>query len=76
MDRLQSKQQVPRKTFTRRPWTQAEKSAVAEFFERQRYTCETLGKKEFDACIAANPVLKGRSWRNVKDHFYNTFKRK
>ncbi|KAM9448689.1 M-phase phosphoprotein 8 isoform 2-T2 [Salvelinus alpinus] len=30
------------------------------------------GKKECDACIAAEPVLQGRTWKDVKNYVHNT----
>ena len=65
-----------RQSYTRRQWSDEEKEAVATFFERQRFTTERPGKKEFDACIKAHRVLNARTWLNVKDYFYNTFRRK
>lgn len=71
-----TRKQRKRTAYTRRPWSEEEKDAVQNFFSRQRFTSEKPGKKEFDSCIAANPILNSRSWKNVKDYFYNTFKRK
>ncbi|XP_029558528.1 uncharacterized protein LOC115155749 isoform X4 [Salmo trutta] len=32
------------------------------------------GKKECDACIAAEPALQGRTWKDVKNYVHNTLK--
>ncbi|XP_070694392.1 uncharacterized protein [Pempheris klunzingeri] len=56
----------------RRPWSEKEQSAV------KRYLCEFIetmkvpGKKECNACIAAEPDLIGRSWTDVKNYVHNT----
>lgn len=44
----------------------------------KRYLCEFItrmkvpGKKECNACIAAEPDLSGRSWTDVKNYVHNT----
>ncbi|XP_056908605.1 M-phase phosphoprotein 8 isoform X3 [Takifugu flavidus] len=56
----------------RRPWAEKEQAAV------KRYLCEFIttmkvpGKKECNACIAAEPDLSGRSWTDVKNYVHNT----
>lgn len=30
------------------------------------------GKRECDACIAAEPALKGRMWKEIKNYVHNT----
>ncbi|XP_020317697.2 uncharacterized protein LOC109871285 isoform X2 [Oncorhynchus kisutch] len=32
------------------------------------------GKKECDACLAAEPALQGRTWKDVKNYVHNTLK--
>lgn len=56
----------------RRPWSEKEQAAV------KRYLCEFIttmkvpGKKECNACIAAEPDLGGRSWTDDKNYVHNT----
>ncbi|XP_075887040.1 M-phase phosphoprotein 8 isoform X2 [Nelusetta ayraudi] len=56
----------------RKPWSEKEQSAV------KRYLCEFItkmkvpGKKECNACIAAEPDLNGRSWTDIKNYVHNT----
>ncbi|XP_027146992.1 M-phase phosphoprotein 8 isoform X3 [Larimichthys crocea] len=63
---------VQKAALKRRPWTEKEQAAV------KRYLCEFIrtmkvpGKKECNACIAAEPDLGGRSWTDVKNYVHNT----
>ncbi|XP_068185624.1 M-phase phosphoprotein 8 isoform X2 [Antennarius striatus] len=63
---------VQKSTLKRRPWSEKEQAAV------KRYLCEFIttmkvpGKKECNACIAAEPDLCGRSWTDVKNYVHNT----
>ncbi|XP_063743201.1 M-phase phosphoprotein 8 isoform X1 [Eleginops maclovinus] len=63
---------VEKPTLKRRPWSEWEQAAV------KRYLCEFItelkvpGKKECNACIAAEPDLSGRSWTDVKNYVHNT----
>lgn len=63
---------VPKPALKRRPWSEKEQAAV------KRYLCEFIttmkvpGKKECNACIAAEPDLGGRSWTDVKNYVHNT----
>lgn len=63
---------VQKSALKRRPWSEKEQAAV------KRYLCEFItrmkvpGKKECNACIAAEPDLSGRSWTDVKNYVHNT----
>lgn len=63
---------VQKAALKRRPWSEKEQAAV------KRYLCEFItrmkvpGKKECNACIAAEPDLAGRSWTDVKNYVHNT----
>lgn len=63
---------VQKPALKRRPWSEREQAAV------KRYLCEFItgmkvpGKKECNACIAAEPDLGGRSWTDVKNYVHNT----
>ncbi|XP_075967677.1 M-phase phosphoprotein 8 isoform X1 [Anarhichas minor] len=63
---------VQKPALKRRPWNEREQAAV------KRYLCEFItgmkvpGKKECNACIAAEPDLGGRSWTDVKNYVHNT----
>ncbi|XP_041806713.1 M-phase phosphoprotein 8 isoform X1 [Chelmon rostratus] len=63
---------VQKPALKRRPWSEKEQAAV------KRYLCEFIttmkvpGKKECNACIAAEPDLVGRSWTDVKNYVHNT----
>ncbi|XP_051260852.1 M-phase phosphoprotein 8 isoform X3 [Dicentrarchus labrax] len=63
---------IQKPALKRRPWSEKEQAAV------KRYLCEFIttmkvpGKKECNACIAAEPDLCGRSWTDVKNYVHNT----
>ncbi|XP_077392862.1 M-phase phosphoprotein 8 isoform X2 [Festucalex cinctus] len=56
----------------RRPWSEREQAAVkhrmSDFLKRMKVP----GKKDCNACIAAEPDLVGRSWTDVKNYVHNS----
>ena len=62
-----------KKRSRRRPWSAAERNAIVRHF----HTCSVLkrvpGKNEIEQAIASDPVLKNRTWRNIKDCVRNMF---
>ncbi|XP_077435661.1 M-phase phosphoprotein 8 isoform X2 [Vanacampus margaritifer] len=56
----------------RRPWNEREQAAVkhrmSDFLKRMKVP----GKKDCNACIAAEPDLAGRSWTDVKNYVHNS----
>ncbi|XP_074550467.1 M-phase phosphoprotein 8 isoform X2 [Halichoeres trimaculatus] len=56
----------------RRPWSEKEQAAVKRFLCEFITTMKVPGKKECNACIAAEPDLSGRSWTDVKNYVHNT----
>ncbi|XP_061774245.1 M-phase phosphoprotein 8 isoform X2 [Nerophis ophidion] len=59
-------------TLKRRPWSEREQAAVkhnmSEFFGKMKVP----GKKDCNACIAAEPDLSGRSWTDIKNYVHNS----
>ena len=53
------------------PWSKEESLAVLEFFSVAIKNKKVPGKREAEACIQANPCLKSRSWKVVKDFIRN-----
>ena len=55
----------------RKPWSEEEKMAVdfhfRGFFEDQKLP----GKQDIEAVIELEPVLRGRTWQNIKDYCRN-----
>ncbi|XP_029967431.1 M-phase phosphoprotein 8 isoform X1 [Salarias fasciatus] len=56
----------------RRPWSEKEQTAVKRGLSEFITTMKVPGKKECNACIAAEPDLEGRSWTDVKNYVHNT----
>ncbi|XP_067460454.1 M-phase phosphoprotein 8 isoform X1 [Thunnus thynnus] len=56
----------------RRPWSEKEQAAVKRFLSEFITRMKVPGKKECNACIAAEPDLGGRSWTDVKNYVHNT----
>ena len=63
--------QDKKKKFIRKSWSQPEKDAS----ERRLHHCLVMRKvpqkEQIENVIACEPVLKNRTWRNVKDYVYN-----
>ncbi|XP_060909495.1 M-phase phosphoprotein 8 isoform X2 [Labrus mixtus] len=56
----------------RRPWSEKEQAAVKSYLNEFITAMKVPGKKECNACIAAEPDLCGRSWTDVKNYVHNT----
>nr|XP_046259470.1 M-phase phosphoprotein 8 isoform X3 [Scatophagus argus] len=56
----------------RRPWSEKEQAAVKRYLHEFITMMKVPGKKECNACIAAEPDLGGRSWTDVKNYVHNT----
>nr|XP_004573078.1 M-phase phosphoprotein 8 isoform X2 [Maylandia zebra]XP_012780693.1 M-phase phosphoprotein 8 isoform X2 [Maylandia zebra] len=56
----------------RRPWSENEQAAVKRYLSEFITRMKVPGKKECNACIAAEPDLGGRSWTDVKNYVHNT----
>ncbi|KAM4558342.1 M-phase phosphoprotein 8 isoform 1-T1 [Odontesthes bonariensis] len=56
----------------RRPWSAKEQAAVKCYLSEFITRMKVPGKKECNACIAAEPDLGGRSWTDVKNYVHNT----
>ncbi|XP_026231964.1 M-phase phosphoprotein 8 isoform X2 [Anabas testudineus] len=56
----------------RRPWSEKEQAAVKRYLSEFITGMKVPGKKECNACIAAEPDLHGRSWTDVKNYVHNT----
>lgn len=56
----------------RRPWNEKEQAAVKRYLSEFITGMKVPGKKECNACIAAEPDLGGRSWTDVKNYVHNT----
>ncbi|XP_032384896.1 M-phase phosphoprotein 8 isoform X2 [Etheostoma spectabile] len=56
----------------RRPWNEREQAAVKHYLSEFFTGLKVPGKKECNACIAAEPDLGGRSWTDVKNYVHNT----
>ncbi|XP_053295357.1 M-phase phosphoprotein 8 isoform X2 [Pleuronectes platessa] len=56
----------------RRPWSEEEQAAVKRYLSDFITTLKVPGKKQCNACISAEPDLRGRSWTDVKNYVHNT----
>ncbi|XP_040912899.1 M-phase phosphoprotein 8 isoform X2 [Toxotes jaculatrix] len=63
---------VQKPALKRRPWSEKEQAAVKRFLSEFITSMKVPGKKECNACIAAEPDLVGRSWTDVKNYVHNT----
>ena len=63
------------KTSQRRPWSQREKSAVWRQLEQYIALQRVPGKVLCLKALKAEPVLKRRDWRDIKNHVYNCIKK-
>ncbi|KAL3055987.1 hypothetical protein OYC64_018649 [Pagothenia borchgrevinki] len=63
---------VEKPALKRRPWSEWEQSAVKRYLSEFITELKVPGKKECNACIAAEPDLCGRSWTDVKNYVHNT----
>lgn len=54
------------------PWTVAERTAVLTWFENSIRKGVVPGKAPCSECLLANPVLKRRNWKVIKDYVRNT----
>ncbi|XP_029386011.1 M-phase phosphoprotein 8 isoform X2 [Echeneis naucrates] len=63
---------VQKPALKRRPWSDKEQAAVKRYLNQFITSMKVPGKKECNACIAAEPDLCGRSWTDVKNYVHNT----
>lgn len=63
---------VQKPALKRRPWSEKEQTAVKRYLSEFITRMKVPGKKECNACIAAEPDLCGRSWTDVKNYVHNT----
>ncbi|XP_034742344.1 M-phase phosphoprotein 8 isoform X2 [Etheostoma cragini] len=63
---------VQKVALKRRPWNEREQAAVKHYLSEFFTGLKVPGKKECNACIAAEPDLGGRSWTDVKNYVHNT----
>lgn len=56
----------------RRPWNEQEQAAVKRFLSEFITKMKVPGKKECNACLAAEPDLCRRSWTDIKNFVHNT----
>ncbi|XP_067373504.1 M-phase phosphoprotein 8 isoform X2 [Channa argus] len=63
---------VQKPALKRRPWSEKEQAAVKHYLSEFITGMKVPGKKECNACIAAEPDLVGRSWTDVKNYVHNT----
>ncbi|XP_045910809.1 M-phase phosphoprotein 8 isoform X1 [Micropterus dolomieu] len=63
---------VQKPALKRRPWSEREQAAVKRYLSEFINGMKVPGKKECNACIAAEPDLGGRSWTDVKNYVHNT----
>ncbi|XP_044071880.1 M-phase phosphoprotein 8 isoform X2 [Siniperca chuatsi] len=63
---------VQKPALKRRPWSEREQAAVKRYLSEFITGMKVPGKKECNACIAAEPDLGGRSWTDVKNYVHNT----
>ncbi|XP_072300268.1 M-phase phosphoprotein 8 isoform X2 [Eucyclogobius newberryi] len=56
----------------RRPWSEQEQAAVRRFLSEFITKMKVPGKKECNACLAAEPDLCRRSWTDIKNFVHNT----
>lgn len=61
-----------KQSLKRRPWSEKEQAAVKYYLSDFISNMKVPGKKECNACIAAEPDLGGRSWTDVKNYVHNT----
>ncbi|KAK0144745.1 M-phase phosphoprotein 8 [Merluccius polli] len=69
-----SPQKTPKRA--KRLWSEAEQSAVRRQLGDICMLTKVPGKKECDACLAAEPALRSRTWREVKYFVHNTIQSK
>ncbi|XP_035507013.2 M-phase phosphoprotein 8 isoform X2 [Scophthalmus maximus] len=62
----------PKQALKRRPWSDEEQAAVKRYLSDFITSMKVPGKKQCNACIAAEPDLRGRSWTDVKNYVHNT----
>ncbi|XP_034043158.1 uncharacterized protein LOC117525409 [Thalassophryne amazonica] len=63
---------VPKAPTKRKPWSEKEQAAVQRYLGNFITMMKVPGKKDCNACIAAEPDLLGRSWTDVKSYVHNT----
>lgn len=57
----------------RRKWSESEQNAVIKHLEKFILTRRLPGKSDVEKCLKAEPVLNGRTWRNVRDFCRNRY---
>ncbi len=65
-----------RKSYTKRPWSAAETSAINRHFGRNIALKQLPGKRSIEEVIEKEKSLAGRSWTNVKDCIRNKMMKK
>ncbi|XP_029935963.1 M-phase phosphoprotein 8 isoform X2 [Myripristis murdjan] len=63
---------VRRTATKKKAWSAKEQAAVKRYLGEFIKIMKVPGKKECNACIAAEPALLGRSWTDVKSYVHNT----
>ncbi|XP_071394677.1 M-phase phosphoprotein 8 isoform X2 [Centroberyx affinis] len=63
---------VTKTTSKKKAWSEKEQAAVKRYLGDFIKIMKVPGKKECNACIAAEPDLVGRSWTDVKSYVHNT----
>lgn len=61
----------PGRSSKKRAWTEEEQSAVKRHLSQCFKLMKIPGKKDCDACIAAEPDLTNRTWTDVKSYVHN-----
>lgn len=56
----------------RRPWRSEEQGAVKRTLGKFFALRKVPGKAECQSCLDANPVLRSRSWVDIKNFVHNT----
>ena len=57
-------------------WSPGEQAAVQRHFHQLFLTNTLPGKAQIEKCLKEEPILHGRTWRNIKDNIRNNFKQK
>lgn len=60
-----------RRYYTKVPWSEEEASAVLKHLGKYIYAGKPPGKREIDACLEKEPVLKNRNFLLVKNFCRN-----
>ncbi|XP_072178107.1 uncharacterized protein [Diadema setosum] len=55
-------------------WSPGEKAAVQRHFHQLILTNTLPRKSQIEQCLKEEPILRERTWRNIKDYIRNSFK--